>query len=370
MYVSEKRSLQLVEIQDSVLPEDEWLIGISDMTYFRGVGFSMPLSSGEYHRLQGGPWLSPEDIGCSIELEPTSPDAESETEIMPGPALIEDSECRLIQSSASQRELGPELAAPDQLRPDQSMKLEIEPMNLYAFLPGLFYVSNERTSVDAVLIEVSQDEMFGTSLTSFRPEGVRTLHSNEGLTSGTRRNPSRSSAASPLPERPDTGIVSQQTGSTWGGMSRQTQQRSLSRAAEIDAALRLSRTMPLEELRQAYLFRTVIPIRLEALMGEIELEGVTPRHRIYIRNRKYPSGKVIEAKYRTLDNILQLNSETGLECPEDIDVSTELSELTFSSLGIVNREVSIEEAIIEISELMLSELGHESSRNKIIGLIS
>ncbi|MFW9833369.1 MAG: hypothetical protein ACFFEK_05190 [Candidatus Thorarchaeota archaeon] len=43
MYIPSRRSLRLVEIQESVLPEDEWLIGVSDLGYFKGVGYSMPL---------------------------------------------------------------------------------------------------------------------------------------------------------------------------------------------------------------------------------------------------------------------------------------------------------------------------------------
>jgi hypothetical protein len=43
LYIPSRRSLRLVEIQESVLPEDEWLIGISDLGYFKGVGYSMPL---------------------------------------------------------------------------------------------------------------------------------------------------------------------------------------------------------------------------------------------------------------------------------------------------------------------------------------
>ena len=43
MFIPSKRSLRLVEIQESVLPEDEWLIGVSDLGYFKGVGYSMPL---------------------------------------------------------------------------------------------------------------------------------------------------------------------------------------------------------------------------------------------------------------------------------------------------------------------------------------
>jgi hypothetical protein len=43
LFIPSKRSLRLVEIQESVLPEDEWLIGVSDLGYFKGVGYSMPL---------------------------------------------------------------------------------------------------------------------------------------------------------------------------------------------------------------------------------------------------------------------------------------------------------------------------------------
>jgi hypothetical protein len=46
LYIPSKRSLRLVEIQESVLPEDEWLIGVSDLGYFQGVGYSMPLVNG------------------------------------------------------------------------------------------------------------------------------------------------------------------------------------------------------------------------------------------------------------------------------------------------------------------------------------
>ena len=74
VYVPEKQSLQLVEIQDSVLPEDEWLIGISDMTYFRGVGFSMPLSFAEFRMLQREPELVSEESGCEICMEPINGD--------------------------------------------------------------------------------------------------------------------------------------------------------------------------------------------------------------------------------------------------------------------------------------------------------
>ncbi|MFW9812466.1 MAG: hypothetical protein ACFFF9_08415 [Candidatus Thorarchaeota archaeon] len=43
MYIPSRRALRLVEIQESVLPEDEWLIGVSDLGYFKGMGYSMPI---------------------------------------------------------------------------------------------------------------------------------------------------------------------------------------------------------------------------------------------------------------------------------------------------------------------------------------
>jgi len=45
LYIPRKRSLQLIEIQEAVLPEDEWLIGISDLGYFEGIGYSMPIAN-------------------------------------------------------------------------------------------------------------------------------------------------------------------------------------------------------------------------------------------------------------------------------------------------------------------------------------
>ena len=42
-YIPEKRTLRLAEIQFTVLPEAEWLIGITDLGYFQGIGFSLPI---------------------------------------------------------------------------------------------------------------------------------------------------------------------------------------------------------------------------------------------------------------------------------------------------------------------------------------
>jgi len=54
LYIPNRRSLRLVEIQESVLPEDEWLIGVSDLGYFKGVGYSMPLVDNERETDESG----------------------------------------------------------------------------------------------------------------------------------------------------------------------------------------------------------------------------------------------------------------------------------------------------------------------------
>lgn len=369
MYVSEKRSLQLVEIQDSVLPEDEWLIGISDMTYFRGVGFSMPTAFGEYQNLQREPLISSEDSGYLIAFESVAQDSDSYACIIHGAALTEDSECEQIQPSSTGEESGLHLVGPDELQPSRFMRLDIEPVNLYAFLPGLFYVSNERTSVDAVLIEVTQSDMLGMTLSSFRPESVRTFDVTENpATDGRGKNTSVPTGSTAL-DRLNMDLTRPKTGSARERTTGSIPQRNPAYSVEIDTALRLGRTVKLEELKRVYFSGVVVPTRFAVLLADIEFKGLKPRYRVYVRNRKYPSGKVIDARYLTLDNILYLNSETGLECPEDIDVSTELSGLTFSSLGTVNKEVSIEEAIMEYYEFMLSEFGNASSSRRIAELV-
>ncbi|MHA1909790.1 MAG: hypothetical protein ACW98Y_21010, partial [Candidatus Thorarchaeota archaeon] len=43
MYIPESQTPRLIEIQFTILPEDEWLLGISDLAYFQGIGFSLPI---------------------------------------------------------------------------------------------------------------------------------------------------------------------------------------------------------------------------------------------------------------------------------------------------------------------------------------
>jgi hypothetical protein len=124
MRIPREQIPQLVEIQLTVLPEAEWLIGLTDLTYFPGVGFSLP-------------------IPFDVEYFGRSDDPED--------VLL------------------------------QAMMESSEYVSLYAFLPGLFFCSIQNTSVDAILVEVIQKEMLGMTLGSFRSESVRTFEIRNGL---------------------------------------------------------------------------------------------------------------------------------------------------------------------------------------------
>ena len=283
--------------------------------------------------------------------------------------LTTDSECEQIQCSGTPQEQGLELIGPEEIRLAEQMQLDIEPVNLYAFLPGLFYCSNQHISVDAILIEVTQNEMLGMTLTSFRPEDVRTFDVTKGLIADAMGKMISVPVSLSTLGRFDAAAAYERTSEGRGKVPKQAQQGISAYPPEIDAALRLAKMVALKELKQAYLTGTVLARRLKTLLEDIEQKGLMPRCRIYVRNRKYPSGKVIESKYRTLDSILQLNSGSGLDCPEDVDVSLELSKLSFSRLGVVNKEVGIEEAIVESYQFMAKELGDVSSKERVIELV-
>ena len=123
-YIPEERTLRLIEIQFTVLPEAEWLVGIADLSYFQGVGFSLPIP---------------------FDVEYFTGEENQDVDLL------------------------------------QSMAIFSDPANLHAFLPGLFYCSKQNTTVDAILVEVSEKELLGMMLSSFRPEGVRSFDIEGGV---------------------------------------------------------------------------------------------------------------------------------------------------------------------------------------------
>ena len=308
-----KNPLRLVEIQESVLPEDEWIIGISVLDYFNGVGYSMPRSQ-------------------RVEQESRKNDEEA--------VLIDH-----------QRGSAP----PDSISSDQ------DSMNLYAFIPGIFYCSGQETSVDGVLIEVTQSERFGMTLSSFRPEDVRTLDISKGFTlDETGKGKSVKITVDTLGSfhsedfLKDSGLTSEE----------------MSYSNEIELARRLSGQMPLAELKKAYASSSFLQARLMKLLEDIDFFGLAPRRRIYVRNEKHPYGRVIEINYRGLDRTLYLRGESGISCPDEIDFEGQLNSLIFTKLMDGGTETTAEEAIIEMFHLVKMRLKKQTSKGEVLNTLS
>jgi hypothetical protein len=187
VYVPKERTLRLIEIQESVLPEEEWLIGFSDLTYFSGVGFSMPIPfEPAYFEQNRDPLLGAHTGDVSIDFNQLQTDSifaaepESKSEESLLASGLEPSEISLGATSFLESEgLHPNGIDDDQLV--ATLADGIEKPTLYAFLPGLFYSAVHESSVDAVLIEVTKKCLHGQDITSFRPEDVRTFDVGTGL---------------------------------------------------------------------------------------------------------------------------------------------------------------------------------------------
>ena len=278
MYIPSKRSLRLVEIQESVLPEDEWLIGISDLGYFKGLGYSMP-------------------------LDDTSPD----------------------EHDAAQS-------------------------NLYAFLPGLFYCSAQQTSVDAVLIEVTERIISGVTLPSFRPEDVRTFDVTGGIVLD------ENGKIKPVEMTLDTlGGFGAESFLKDSGISHDT----FSYKREVQIASSLAGKIPLSDLKRAYVSSSFLQTRLKKLLDDIEFYELKPRNRIYVRNTKHPYGTVVEALYSD-----EQESTTSISLPDEIDLGEHVSKLSFSKLVDEGEETNVTGAIRDMRSFIESELqGNVSSQD-------
>jgi len=263
LYIPSRRSLRLVEIQESVLPEDEWLIGISDLGYFQGVGYSMPLVEGESD----------------------------------------------------------------------------EPGNLYAFLPGLFYCSAQQTSVDAVLIEVTHKNLSGVMLPSFRPEDVRTFDVQEGISLDV--NGEIKQVEITVDTLGSFGVESFLKDS---GIDFDT----FSYRREILIASYLAARIPLSDLKSAYISSSFLQSRLTKLLDDIEFFRLTPRKRVYVRNRNYPYGTVVDVKYRGLEPEGDFDTGMTLRVPDNPQLERELGKLIFSKLVDTGVEIDVERAVLDM----------------------
>ncbi|MFW9981704.1 MAG: hypothetical protein ACFFE3_07295 [Candidatus Thorarchaeota archaeon] len=283
MYIPRKRALRLVEIQESVLPEDEWLIGVSDLGYFKGVGYSMPI----------------------------------------------------VEESNSSDDVG----------------------NLYAFLPGLFFCSAQQTSVDGVLVEVSHKEIAGVLLPSFRPEDVRTFDVGRGISFDEKGK------IKPIEITYDTlGSFGVESFLKDTGLEYDT----FNYKREMQIASRLAEMIPLSELKKAYVSSSFLQSRITRLLDDIEFFGLSPRNRIYVRNTKHPYGSVVDVKYRGLEDEIEIDTGTGIKCPDNPELEKELSKLSFSKLVDSGVETDVERAILDMLLYIRFEFEGNVSRNEVL----
>jgi hypothetical protein len=288
LYVPSRRSLQLVEIQESVLPEDEWLIGISDLGYFKGVGYSMPLVDDEGEMSESG--------------------------------------------------------------------------GLYAFLPGLFFCSSQQTSVDAVLIEVTHENLSGVVLPSFRPEDVRTFDVGGGIALDENGD------VKPVEITIDTlGSFGVESFLKDSGIDHET----FRYKREIQIASNLAERIPLRDLKRAYVSSSFLQSRLTKLLDDIEFHGLKPRFRIYVRNRNHPYGTVVDVKYRGLDNVVEFETGKSLKIPDDTKLEQELGNLQFSKMVDSGVETDVERAVLDMLLFIRFQLEgsvtHRDVLNKLFG---
>lgn len=315
MIIPRERTPQLVEIQLTVLPEAEWLMGLTDLTYFPGVGFSLPI---------------PFDVDCLSRSD--------------------DHEDVLLQA----------------------MMESSEYTSLYAFLPGLFYCSIQNTSVDAILVEVIQKEMLGMTLGSFRPESVRSFEIRNGLAVDESGNIHSIEMSMDTIGKFATGISTEITNALKPrpDMTETQLLKEVAYSREIEIAGCLADILPLSNLKRAYTSGAIMTGQLMMLLHDIEARGFRPRHRIYVKNHKHPEGKVVEARYRGLEGMLGTHSQLGIDCPEEVDLGMELMRLSFARMVGNGKEVNIEEAILDTLELFQTNLGTRPTKDQIIELIS
>ncbi|MHA2360479.1 MAG: hypothetical protein ACXAB6_00930, partial [Candidatus Thorarchaeota archaeon] len=237
-YIPEERTLRLAEIQFTVLPESEWLIGISDLGYFQGIGFSLPIP---------------------FDIEYFGGDGNQE------------------------------------ITPLHAMASSSESTNLYAFLPGLFYCSKENTTVDAILVEVVERNIFGMALASFRPESVRSFDIRSGLAVDDNGEIHSVEMSMETIGKFTTGLSEKiaeslkPTLDTTGTLSL----NDVAYTREEEIATRLAEMLPLDDLKRAYVSGAIMTGQVMTLLHDIESHGLRPRHRIYVKNQKYPEGKVV-----------------------------------------------------------------------------
>ncbi len=362
-----KKPLRLVEIQESVLPEDEWIIGISILDYFNGVGYSMPgsmrldRSLGQEAGLLSGGTLTSDLIASSNiddQLKTESVGNGEDDSLLSGIYNHEDDQ---VRASSGKDRKGLHIDFPQSSILVERLLDTDELTNLYAFLPGIFYCSGQQTSVDAVLIEVTQTQRFGMTLSSFRPEDVRALDVSKGFVFD--ENGGRKSVKVTV----DTlGSFHFEDFLKDSGLSTEV----MSYSKEVELARRLSSLISFMELKKAYASSSFLRSRLVKLLDDVDFFGLAPRRRIYVRNEKHPYGRVVEVNYRGFDSVLNLGVESGISCADEIDLEHQLNNLVFTKLMGMGIETDVEVAIMEMFQLIETGLKGKVSHEEVLNTLS
>ncbi|TFG31782.1 hypothetical protein EU527_11665 [Candidatus Thorarchaeota archaeon] len=345
------------------MPEDEWLIGISNLNYFNGVGYSMPIGLRiDKSLVNQGESLSGGRITADLPQSSNIDDPVRFTDLKQD----EDDPLLRMRYDLSHDDLsvldekigrGVEIGTPSNEQLFANLEQDMEAMNLYAFIPGIFYCSGQQTSVDGVLIEVTQKQLSGMTISSFRPEDVRPLDISTGIVLDVNGFGK-------------TAHLNMETLGTFHSESflkdASVSNDLLQYSREIELAMRLSRWFPIKVLKQAYAASSFLHSRILRLLEDVEFYGLNPRCRIYVRNEKHPFGTVVDVKYRSHENILDLNNESGLACPDEIDLEMELNKLTFSKAIGPRNEINIENAIMDMLHLIDSVFQGRTKKEEVL----
>ena len=371
MYIPEESTTMLVEVQFTVLPEDEWLIGLADLAYFQGIGFSMPIPFDfDQHFVGDPPDIRADEISV-IDSEIEDPFIKSEnTEVLQGVSIVADELPSQEQEDDRRRfpMVGPNPVVHQDETPILFSLDDPDVSSLYAFLPGLFYCSKHNCSVDGIVIEVSQNRILDMTLSSFRPESIRSFDGTRAMAIDEDGMLTDVEISMSTTGKFSTGISVGSDNDVEDNDSIQNQQ-SMEHTAfshEIKLASKLSDSFSPDSLKTAYVSGAIVTGQLMTLLHDIETNGIEPRCRLYLRNRRFPNGTVIDVRYKSLDSIIDLTSLSGIECPKDATIELELRKLAFARLVGRHMEVDIEKSVIDTLNFLRQKLGQRPTKNLLL----
>ena len=372
MYIPEVQTPRLIEIQFTILPEDEWLLGISDLAYFQGIGFSLPIPFDEEMQAVIQNDLLKNSLSDPIFNSEAKDDIYEEsdfTEIQASTEFQDDLPDAFIDSS----KLMP-FSSPDPVPSiiENALFASIPGSSkLYAFLPGFFYCSKHDVMVDGVLVEVTHKEIFGQTFANFKPEFITSFDIQSALTLDEEGEVAEVEIDMSTAGRFATGVA---IASFEDAMMNQQDVRiqsiqDVAFTKEIQVSKSLLQLFSLSDLKRAYVSGPIVTGQLMTLLHDIETNGLTPRYRLYVKNTKYPEGKVVEEIYQGINGILDLEGVQGILTPEDMELMAEVSCLSFAKLVGWSKEVDIETAVMETQNHFRKIFGDSPSKDNILRLI-